>query len=331
MLRTAHITSEHQYAQHTRASHFAFTSFLTKLPTNPHFPHPHTIHNSRFIVLPDPVNRVNFPLFTLLTCPNVTGSTLVPSFNLDPPIFPHNEASTPYKPHHHIMYLRFSDLLGFRSVQNSFSLSLFRSLLSSSSFVTAISISISTSADSDPRIVPSNQTSSRFKPMAKNPALARFSVLLLVLVSLEMNIALASDSSEISPSPAPHSPSDSPSPSPTPAHSPPVDSPSPAPASSPLGSSPPAPTPHADSPPSASPASSPSPSPSPAADEVNHARVKDDDGKSSGGMSAGKKAGIAVGVIAVAGVGVLGCMVYRKRRQNIQRSEYGYAARRELL
>ena len=128
MLRTAHITSEHQPAQHTRASHFAFTSFLTKLPTNPHFPHPHTIHNSRFIVLPDPVNRVNFPLFTLLTCPNVTGSSLVPSFNLDPPIFPHNEASPPYKPHHHIMYLRFSDLLGFRSVQNSFSLSLSLSL-----------------------------------------------------------------------------------------------------------------------------------------------------------------------------------------------------------
>lgn len=52
---------------------------------------------------------------------------------------------------------------------------------------------------------------------------------------------------------------------------------------------------------------------------------------SSGGMSSGKKAGIAVGVIVGAGVVVLGAFVYKKRRQNIERSQYGYAARRELL
>jgi len=48
-------------------------------------------------------------------------------------------------------------------------------------------------------------------------------------------------------------------------------------------------------------------------------------------MSSGKKAGIAVGVIAAVGVVALGAMVVKKRRQNIQRSEYGYTARRELL
>lgn len=57
-----------------------------------------------------------------------------------------------------------------------------------------------------------------------------------------------------------------------------------------------------------------------------------DRGKSSSeGMSSGKKAGIAVGVIVAAGVVVLGALVYKKRRQNMQRSQYGYAARRELL
>lgn len=48
-------------------------------------------------------------------------------------------------------------------------------------------------------------------------------------------------------------------------------------------------------------------------------------------MSAGKKAGIALGVIV--GVGVVGIagFVYKKRQDNMRRSQYGYAARREIL
>ncbi|CAJ2654412.1 hypothetical protein L195_g035588 [Trifolium pratense] len=155
-------------------------------------------------------------------------------------------------------------------------------------------------------------------------AVTRFSVL-LILISLLVNIASSADS----PAPAPHSSVKSSSPSPTPA-----------PNSSPI-SSPPAPTPtpanspHSDSPPAPSPENSPSPSPSPdEADDtgVSHTGIGDVDKKSSGGgTSAGKKAGIALGVIAAVGVVAVGAMVYKKRRQNIQRSEYGYTARRELL
>lgn len=156
-----------------------------------------------------------------------------------------------------------------------------------------------------------------------NRAIAGFSVLLFF--SLLVNIASSADS----PAPTPDSSLKSPSPSPnsSPVSSPPA--PTPTPASSPHPDSPPAPSPEN------SPSSSPSPSPSPddAADsQVSHAGVGDADDKSSGeGMSSGKKAGIAVGVIASVCVVGLGAMVYKKRRQNIQRSEYGYTARRELL
>ncbi|KAK9279582.1 hypothetical protein L1049_013261 [Liquidambar formosana] len=50
-----------------------------------------------------------------------------------------------------------------------------------------------------------------------------------------------------------------------------------------------------------------------------------------GGLSGKKKAGIAVAVIVVACVVVFGGVVYKKRQDNIRRSQYGYAARREIL
>ncbi|XP_075500568.1 uncharacterized protein LOC142539177 [Primulina tabacum] len=134
-----------------------------------------------------------------------------------------------------------------------------------------------------------------------------------------------------------YSPSPSPSPrSPAGVLSPPPGTPSPSPANSHY--SPPAPPPQGPS---------PTPAPSPAAVEqkspplvpvgnggVNHENQKNadesDDG-SSGGMSGGKKAGIAIGVIGAASIVGIGAFVYKKRQQNLRRSEYGYAARREFL
>ncbi|XP_058735002.1 classical arabinogalactan protein 10-like [Vicia villosa] len=159
-----------------------------------------------------------------------------------------------------------------------------------------------------------------------NHAIAGLSVLLCF--SLLVNFVSSTDSP--APTPAPHSSVESPSPTPksSPIISPPA--PTPTPASSPHPDSPPAPSP--ENSPSSSPSPSPSPSPDQAADsEKIHTGVGDDDEKSTGGMSSGKKAGIAVGVIASVCVVGLGAMVYKKRRQNIQRSEYGYTARRELL
>lgn len=56
-----------------------------------------------------------------------------------------------------------------------------------------------------------------------------------------------------------------------------------------------------------------------------------EEASAGGGMNGGKKAGIAVGVIAAACLVGLGGLVYKKRQDNIRRSQYGYAARRELL
>lgn len=52
---------------------------------------------------------------------------------------------------------------------------------------------------------------------------------------------------------------------------------------------------------------------------------------SSSGMSGAKKAGVAIGVVGAAVLAGVGVVVYKKRQQNIRRSEYGYAARREFL
>lgn len=48
-------------------------------------------------------------------------------------------------------------------------------------------------------------------------------------------------------------------------------------------------------------------------------------------MSGAKKAGVAIGVVGAAVLAGVGVVVYKKRQQNIRRSEYGYAARREFL
>nr|XP_027126049.1 early nodulin-20-like [Coffea arabica] len=85
-------------------------------------------------------------------------------------------------------------------------------------------------------------------------------------------------------------------------------------------------------PPSPSPSKSPAPSPSEAGD-VSHADSSDIEAEdeSSEGMSRGKKAGIAIGVVAGVCIVGIGALVYKKRQQNIQRAQFGYAARRELL
>ncbi|KAI4334406.1 hypothetical protein L6164_019104 [Bauhinia variegata] len=164
---------------------------------------------------------------------------------------------------------------------------------------------------------------------------AKFSFLLFLLViSFSADITVSVDSPQISPSPSSllsHSGAESPS---TGAPAPRVDAPQHAPASSPLPSSPPSPPPENPSPGSSpAPGSSQSPAPKDSS-EVNHTGINDTTSKeddSSGGMSGGKKAGIAIGVIVAAGVVGLAALVYKKRQQNIRRSQYGYAARRELL
>ncbi|XP_010425946.1 PREDICTED: vegetative cell wall protein gp1-like [Camelina sativa] len=100
----------------------------------------------------------------------------------------------------------------------------------------------------------------------------------------------------------------SPSPSPSPSNSPPLPNDSQSPSSS----------------------SYPSPSPSEEASDINHSDMTGIEGKKSpsggGGMSGGKKVGVAFGVIAaVCVVGVAG-FVCKKRQENIRRSRYGYAA-----
>ncbi|XP_049410073.1 uncharacterized protein LOC125873218 [Solanum stenotomum] len=155
-----------------------------------------------------------------------------------------------------------------------------------------------------------------------------FSFTLLFAVLLVQQ-CICTDPPASSPSPAPESGAD--------VASPPV---SPAPSPSSNLTSPPAPSP-SDLSPNSSPAPSPgdstskdSPSPAPnseAASDISHESAESSKESSGGGMTSGKKAGIAVGVIAaICFVGV-GAIVYKKRQQNIQRSQFGYDARREIL
>lgn len=156
-------------------------------------------------------------------------------------------------------------------------------------------------------------------------------IVLLALISVRF--AVSADPP--SPTPAPEIGADSLSPSP---ESGAPETPSP----SPEFSSPPAPPPSDLAPgsspspsPSPSPDNSPSPSPSVASDlaaeKSNMNADSEDSNESSEGMKGGQKAGIVLGVIAGACLVGFGGMVYKKRQQNIQRSQYGYAARGEFL
>ncbi|KAI8524015.1 hypothetical protein RHMOL_Rhmol13G0116600 [Rhododendron molle] len=128
-------------------------------------------------------------------------------------------------------------------------------------------------------------------------------------------------------------------------HSPPPLSPTPTVSPSPL----PAPTISPPAPPQSptSPESSPSPSPSLSADvspplpsppppstvssKNSNASANDESKESQGGLTKGQKAGAALGTIAAVCIVALAAILYRKRQQNIQRSQYGYAARSEML
>ncbi|OAY51628.1 classical arabinogalactan protein 10 [Manihot esculenta] len=166
-----------------------------------------------------------------------------------------------------------------------------------------------------------------------------FTYTLLAFFALQVALsATPPPESDSSPSPSPQLPAGSPllsaaSPSPH------MDL-SPSPTDSPMVS-PPAPPPSdllgpgASPTPAHSPEKSGVPAPAPVEpSDINHTgnvEASGDQSKGSSGMSGGKKAGIAIGVILGAGVVVVGGLLYKKRQQNIRRSQYGYAARGELL
>ncbi|CAK9174381.1 unnamed protein product [Ilex paraguariensis] len=156
--------------------------------------------------------------------------------------------------------------------------------------------------------------------------------LTILFALLLVQHTLCADPPEFSPTPPPQLGAGSHSlpPDASPSHSP-----------SPAVSSPPAPPPSGLTP-AHSPANSPSektPPPAPSsvpevAGDIGRNDVNanaDGSEKSHGGLSGGQKAGIVIGVLAAACMVGLGCILYRKRQQNIQRSQYGYAARREIL
>ncbi|XAR59965.1 hypothetical protein NMG60_11033162 [Bertholletia excelsa] len=149
---------------------------------------------------------------------------------------------------------------------------------------------------------------------------------MFLLALLSVHVALRADPTQAAPSPAPAPASNAASPppanpSPTPT---PTPTPTPSPSPSAGSSSSPAPSPRGHAPDS-------SPSPSGTVTSRSGVSPVGEGKKSSGGLTSGQKAGIAIGVIAALGVVVVGAIVYRKRQQNIRRSQYGYAARRELL
>ncbi|KAI3688183.1 hypothetical protein L1987_81892 [Smallanthus sonchifolius] len=149
------------------------------------------------------------------------------------------------------------------------------------------------------------------------------SFIYLLAFTLLFTSSLSSDPAGLSPAPAPQLGSDNSPPLPVPSASPPT-------------ASPPSLPPPSDLPPSPSLNKSPTPSPAPetAADnDLSNANVKSEEPNksSSGGMSSGKKAGIAIGVVAAAFVVGFGAILYKKRQQNIRRAEFSSAARREFL
>lgn len=159
-------------------------------------------------------------------------------------------------------------------------------------------------------------------------AMTRTVSVLLLFAMLALHHSLADDAPMDSPSPAPapvtgaddFSP---PAPAPTPdSHSKTVPS---------DASSPPAPPPVDLGSPSPSPSPADANASSPASDSQvakDVTQVSTNEEKTSG---RGKKVGIAVGVVAGACVVGLGALVYKKRRDNIRRSQYGQDARGSLL
>ncbi|TYI90851.1 hypothetical protein E1A91_D03G151300v1 [Gossypium mustelinum] len=131
-------------------------------------------------------------------------------------------------------------------------------------------------------------------------------------------LSLGADLPQLAPTPVTGSPDSAPYISPVMDASPPA----------PMGPSP------SDLAPGNSPASSPAPSPADASD-INHSDINaegsEEKSGGDGGMSGGKKAGIVFGVVAAACLVGFGGLVYKKRQENIRRSQYGYAARSEFL
>ncbi|KAJ8751293.1 hypothetical protein K2173_016475 [Erythroxylum novogranatense] len=78
---------------------------------------------------------------------------------------------------------------------------------------------------------------------------------------------------------------------------------------------------------------SPEVPPAPAEErDVNHiGNAGSDEASKTKGMNGGKKVGIAIGLIMTAAVVGFGAVVYKRRQQNIRRSQYAYSARRDLL
>lgn len=160
----------------------------------------------------------------------------------------------------------------------------------------------------------------------------KLGLLTTVVLCLVLQLAFAADSPEPVTAPSPGADSLAPTPE--------AGSPDSATETSPLSSASP-PAPIAPSPSDlalgpSSPPSSFSPAPSPAdASDINHSNINAEESEENtggdGGMSSGKKAGIAVAVVAAACLVGFGGLVYKKRQDNLRRSQYGYAARRELL
>ncbi|KAK1429135.1 hypothetical protein QVD17_11338 [Tagetes erecta] len=147
----------------------------------------------------------------------------------------------------------------------------------------------------------------------------------LLPFTLLFTLTISSDPATLSPAPPPLLGSDD---------SPPLPSPSPSTAS------PPSPPPASDLPPAPAslpsdlpktPSISPAPETADAGDLSTNVKSEEPSNSSSGGMSAGKKAGIAIGVIAAACVIGFGGLLYKKRQQNIRRAEFSSAARTEFL
>ncbi|KAF5447184.1 hypothetical protein F2P56_032753 [Juglans regia] len=159
-------------------------------------------------------------------------------------------------------------------------------------------------------------------------ALPKFCISLLFAFSL-VELSVPAHAPDSSPSPAPAFGAESPLP-----RAP--ESNVRAPVNPPSTLSPPAPSP-ANLPPDSSPtpkSQAPTPKPRPVADNINPEKSSGsgkEEKSSSDGMSRGKKAGILVAVIVAAGLAVVAGLVYKKRRDNIRRGQYGNALRREIL